>query len=321
MSEVLVVGSGVAGLTTAITLLEAGMSVHIWAQEEPGVTPVTTNSASAMYWPVRSDNEPQLVHWAAVDLQRLTRLAGVRNTGIKLTTNLELLHDDYPPWWAESEPFASHFRDAESSELPAPEYMAGHVFMDCPVCTPQIYWQWLYETAVANGARVVLRSIAKWEETADFTVVVNCTGGEPSSELRPNVHIRRRLPWVHLQQPSQPFSWSIYDGDGTAGIVIGHNDYVFASGPFRRDDPNEKLMPEDVPAIMGRVGQIVPELAEQNILRAGVCFKPNSPDPIVGATLMVGGRMMVKNYGSGSAFTVSWGAAQAVKQEVLSFLH
>ncbi|MBK3587916.1 FAD-dependent oxidoreductase, partial [Streptomyces sp. MBT57] len=46
--RVVVVGAGVAGLTSAVVLAEAGVSVHVIAEQVPGVTSL---AAGAMWGP------------------------------------------------------------------------------------------------------------------------------------------------------------------------------------------------------------------------------------------------------------------------------
>ncbi|OIK28078.1 hypothetical protein VT52_008825 [Streptomyces malaysiense] len=46
--RVVVVGAGVAGLTTAVVLAEAGASVHVIAEQVPGAT---SSAAGAMWGP------------------------------------------------------------------------------------------------------------------------------------------------------------------------------------------------------------------------------------------------------------------------------
>src|SRR5690242_20904275 len=63
---VIVVGSGVVGLTTAVVLAESGRRVRVWAREPAERT--TSAVAGGLWWPYRIEPEPLVGAWALVSL-------------------------------------------------------------------------------------------------------------------------------------------------------------------------------------------------------------------------------------------------------------
>lgn len=63
MKEVLVLGCGVIGLATSITLSQKGYKVTIWAKDIPPNT--TSNKAAAVWWPYLAAPVDKVAKWAS----------------------------------------------------------------------------------------------------------------------------------------------------------------------------------------------------------------------------------------------------------------
>src|SRR6266511_2893559 len=95
--DVLVIGAGVSGLTTAICLAERGLSVLVLARELPAET--YSNAAGAMWGPCLADHE-RVPEWSRETLAVLKNLAEEPGTGVALLDGLEASRDDEePPDW------------------------------------------------------------------------------------------------------------------------------------------------------------------------------------------------------------------------------
>ncbi|NYE41591.1 glycine/D-amino acid oxidase-like deaminating enzyme [Streptomyces fulvorobeus] len=70
--RVVVVGAGVAGLTTAVVLAEAGLSVHVIAEQVPGVTSL---AAGAMWGPYLVEPKDKVDRWGNRSLEIFRELA------------------------------------------------------------------------------------------------------------------------------------------------------------------------------------------------------------------------------------------------------
>ena len=96
--QVVVIGAGVSGLSSALRLVEAGHAVQVWARERPLET--TSAVAAAIWYPYLAEPADRVREWAGVTLREFVRLAADPATGIVLRDGLELFRDpvDDPPW-------------------------------------------------------------------------------------------------------------------------------------------------------------------------------------------------------------------------------
>src|ERR1051326_5696898 len=93
-SDVLVIGAGVAGLTTAVCLAEAGARVAVQAELPPGET--TSAVAGAIWGPHLVGMDDRVRRWGLVTLGRLYELAGPAHpgTGIRLLSGRQVTGRD-----------------------------------------------------------------------------------------------------------------------------------------------------------------------------------------------------------------------------------
>lgn len=169
--EVLVLGSGVAGLTTAIALQRAGHAMRIWAKALP--PDVTSAVAAAVWYPYRAYPVERVTRWGAVAYQAFKTLAGEPESGVIMSEVLELLAEPSgDPWWVEG---VEGFRHARSHEL-SPGYADGYAFR-APVIDMSVYLDYLMRIFAAGGGCIERRTVDDLAEAfAASAVVVNCTG-------------------------------------------------------------------------------------------------------------------------------------------------
>jgi D-amino-acid oxidase len=100
--KITVVGAGVTGLTTAVTLEEHGHDVRLVAVATDEAT--TSAVAGACWFPYRAGPPERVAAWAAETRTWLAALASDPTAGIVPITGYEVTADDGPapprPWWA-----------------------------------------------------------------------------------------------------------------------------------------------------------------------------------------------------------------------------
>ncbi|MBO0867884.1 MAG: FAD-binding oxidoreductase, partial [Micromonosporaceae bacterium] len=111
--DVLVIGAGVSGLTTAICLAEAGFPVRILTKESPHAT---TSCAAGAIWSPYLVTEARVVRWSTQSLAELESLAAVPGTGVRRVSGREASRVPIPPPdWAVG---MADFRPCADAELP-----------------------------------------------------------------------------------------------------------------------------------------------------------------------------------------------------------
>lgn len=185
--NIVVVGAGVSGLSSAVRLLEAGHRVVILTREGPLHT---TSSVAAATWIPFAVGGASATNWSLVSLDVFKRELAEQptETGVKLRTLYNLLGDAElaAPAWKRS----VNASNLATEDLP-PGYVAGFTF-ESPVIDMSLYLRYLERRVIALGGRIEDEwDIAQWGEVygswagifADDPealtsprVIVNCAG-------------------------------------------------------------------------------------------------------------------------------------------------
>lgn len=163
--DVTVVGAGIVGLTTALTLEERGHRVRIVARAS--ALECVSGVAGALWFPYRAGPPERVVAWAARTRVWLESLAHDREAGIDLLTGYEITDeadDAAPPWWAAS---------LEVARVPAPVRGAPLAWrFRAPRVEPARFVRWISSRLRASIERREVRELA--DEAGD--AVIDCTG-------------------------------------------------------------------------------------------------------------------------------------------------
>ncbi|MFJ8311330.1 MULTISPECIES: FAD-dependent oxidoreductase [unclassified Streptomyces] len=295
-SEVIVVGGGVIGLTTAIVLAESGRRVRVWRGEQARGTASAT--AGGLWWPYRIEPEIRVGAWALASLRVYEELARTPEaTGVRL---VEGLHagtglDGLGPWAAEV-----------AGLRPCPQGLRARL----PLIDMPVHLQWLERRLADAGGTVETREI---ERLPDAPVVVNCTGlGArnlvPDPEVRP---VRGQL--VVVENPGIRDWYTAVEHGGSETTYFFPQPYgLLLGGTAEEDDWNPAPDPATAERIIARCALVRPEIAGARVLAHRVGLRPvrdsgvrveREPAPDRG--------VLVHNYGHGGAgVTVAWGCAE-----------
>jgi D-amino-acid oxidase len=101
MAEIVVVGAGVIGLTTALTLQERAHRVRVVAAATGPA--ITSSVAGAIWFPFFAEPRDRVSKWADIARAWLTRLASSEpRAGVDVLRMLELDDASEVPWWGRS---------------------------------------------------------------------------------------------------------------------------------------------------------------------------------------------------------------------------
>ncbi|MGW6488868.1 FAD-dependent oxidoreductase, partial [Streptomyces sp. NPDC055056] len=298
--EVIVVGSGVVGLTTAVVLAEAGRRVRVWTREPAERT--TSAVAGALWWPYRIEPKARARAWALTSLTVYEELAarpaetGVRVVeGVMGETRLDELGD-----WAARVP---GLRTATAEEYPGTALWARLPLIDMPV-----HLRLLQDRLLGAGGTIEEREVTDLSGVPAATVV-NCTGlGARSLVPDPAVRpVRGQL--VIVENPGiRDWLVSTDPAAGTTTYVFPQPDRLVLGGTTDEDDWSREPDPEVAAAIVERCAALRPEVAGARVLDHRVGLRPVRETVRLEREVLPDGRVVVHNYGHGGAgVTVAWG--------------
>jgi D-amino-acid oxidase len=307
--QVIVVGCGVSGLTSAIRLLESGYAVAIWARDLPPNT--TSNVAAAIWEPYRAYPVDKITEWGRFTYEVFRGMVGVPETGVALVETIELSREPLPdPSWST---VVRGFRRLGPEEIPA-GYVDGYAF-ETPVIETDIYMDYLVSRFSSLGGDLVHRELASLDEAlAEGSIIVNCSGLGARSLVKDESLFPIRGQVVRVARP-EGVDKAYLDDDqahGMAYIVPRSKDCILG-GTAQAGNWSLEVDPEIARGIIERCARLAPEVAEAEVLGHKVGLRPGRPTVRLESERTPGGALVVHNYGHGGAgVTLSWGCAEEV---------
>jgi D-amino-acid oxidase len=320
VTDALVIGAGVAGLTTAICLAEAGLRVEIRAAEPPGQT--TSAVAGAIWGPHLVEDSDRVAEWCASTLGTLTGLAGQPGTGIRLASGVMAIRaaDVDPRLPTEVAAMGDGIRPCAPAGLPA-GFVAGWRYT-APVVSMPVYLDYLLDRFRQAGGELRIGTVASLAEAAASTaapVLVNCAGTGAHDLVPDPAVIPYRGQVVIAENPGlTEFFIGQPDADHELVYVFPHDGRVVLGGTEVAGDWSAEPDPGTAARIVRDCAAVDPRLASARIIEHRVGFRPARPQVRLEAEDAVAAdgrsqRLLVHNYGHGGAgVTLSWGCARAV---------
>ncbi|MPY33425.1 FAD-binding oxidoreductase [Streptomyces adustus] len=301
--EVIVIGGGVIGLTTAVVLAESGRRVRVWTRDP--VERTTSAVAGALWWPYHIEPVASARAWALRSLEVYEELAErPGTTGVRLVDGVlgETALDEVAGW--------------ASARLPglrastADEYAGTGVRARLPLVDMAAYLPWLRGRLLRAGGSVEERTVSDLAE-ADAPVVVNCTG-LGARELVPDPAVRPvRGQLVVVENPGVD-SWLVStDPAGEMAYLFPQPGRLLLGGTAQDDVWSTEPDPAVAAAIVRRCSALRPEIAGARILEHRVGLRPVREAVRLERVSLPDGRVLVHHYGHGGAgVTVAWGCAE-----------
>jgi len=309
--DILVIGCGVAGLTTGLRLLEAGHSVTIWAKELPPQT--TSNIAAAIWFPYKAYPLDRVTAWGKISFETFKRLQAVEGSGILMTNIFEFKPVHSPdPWWVSA---VDGFRHVSTEELPD-GYADGYAFQG-PVIDTSIFPSYLLHTFQAHGGQIVQRTITDLAEAfAQSAVVVNCSGLGARELVGDHDLHPARGQVVRIRHNG--FRRVLMDEEGPNGLsyIVPRTSDIVLGGTYEENNDSTEIDPFETQAILCRCAKLASEfanIAPGDILSVVCGLRPVRSTVRVEAEQVAPGQLLIHNYGHGGAgITLSWGCAAEV---------
>ena len=306
-----VLGAGVSGLTSALTLLEAGHRVRVLARELPPHT--TSNVAAAFWFPYGIPDEPRARAWLQVSHARFVRLAREDPTaGVRPLPAQVAWPPGAPwPWWTTATPGV---REAESHERPPATARA--LTFDGLVVDTRSFLPWLVERVRALGGEIDRADVTDLDATPGDGPLVCCVGLGARTLLgdREVTPVRGQL--LRVRDPGLR-EVRVDETDPCAiTYVVPRGDDCILGGTCEQGDTDLTPDPATRRAIVARARRLAPELGEPEPLGDLVGLRPHRPRVRLERVTRAR-RTVVFNYGHGGAgVTLSWGCAAGVAELV-----
>ncbi|MZD09525.1 FAD-dependent oxidoreductase [Streptomyces sp. SID5785] len=295
----IVIGGGVIGWSTALTLAWRGRRVRVWSRDP--VERTTSAVAGALWWPYRIDPQDRVGPWSLRSLRLYEEWAarpdetGVRMVeGVHAGTRLDGLGS-----WASE---VAGLRDA-----------AHGLAARLPLIDMPVHLRRLRDAAQEAGVVVETRTVRSLDEAlAEAPAVVNCTG-LGARELVPDPAVRPvRGQLVVVRNPGVRTWYTAADEHAEAttyffpqpgGLILG--------GTAQDGDGSLEPDPAVAAAIVRRCAAVRPEIAGARVLGHRVGLRPARTEVRVERETTASGQVLVHNYGHGGAgVTVAWGCAE-----------
>jgi D-amino-acid oxidase len=312
--EILVLGAGVSGLSTALLLLKEGYKVAIWTKDFPSHT--TSSIAAALWFPYLCNPKDKAIRWCAFTLQYLKQHAlNDSESGCATRTFIEFFDKKVgEPWWKEA---VESYQRPQKDELPE-GYVDGYK-TEVIVMDSSKYLDWLLKQYKALGGVLLQKIIKTIDESFDeYDVVVNCTGLGSRELFNDEAVYPVRGQTVTIK--SNGFEKVLTDTEGLnslAGIIPRLNDIILG-GTSQANDWNLEIDPNDTKDILKKAKALSPFFNDVQIIEIKVGLRPVRKEVRLEIESF-GNKYVVHNYGHGGAgYTLSWGCAADVVKLVKS---
>ena len=309
--EILVVGAGVIGLTSAICLAEAGLAVRVRTALPSRQS--TSRVAGAIWASSVAEPAVEVRRWASTGLGEFRSLAERANTGVRIARGrIASRRSGEPP------PDIFPGVELRPSDR-VPVGFLGAFTVSLPLIDMPRYLDYLAGRLAGAGGVIELGPLGDLGEAAEqASRVVNCAGvGARDLAADPALHAVRGE-HVVVANPGLEEFFVEQPRDDEWTCFFPHGERVVLGGNATQDDWSLDVDRAGAERILARCAQVEPRLKDARIIEHQVGLRPTRAvirvqrEPLGAATV-------VHNYGhGGSGVSLSWGCARDVLREVLA---
>jgi D-amino-acid oxidase len=312
--DVLVLGAGVIGLTTAVHLAESGLRVAVRTAVLPTLT--TSAAAGAMWGLYQVTREESVLRWGRETLRTLVGLAEEPASGVRLVRGVEASRTSAALDGVDQLP---GLRRCEPVELP-PGFAAG-VEYTAPLVDMPTYLRYLTGRLAAADAHLMVAPVDRLDLAGhDAAAVVNCTGVHARELCGDEEVYPVRGQVVVAANPGITNFFAEDDDTATELLyILPHEDKVVLGGTAEPGRWSLTPDPAVAAAIVARCAAIVPAVATAPVLEHRVGLRPGRSRVRLEEESGYNGTRLIHSYGHGGAgVSLSWGCAFEVYRRLLS---
>lgn len=308
-SPVAVIGAGVAGLTTAIRLREAGYDAHIFARETGQET--VSAVAAALWKPFAAEPREMIEKWCGRTYRVFADQSNIHESGVDaVNCNIFLRRGEDAPYWLRAA------ENASVTQFPTPHAngATGQYRFRSYVADMRFYLGYLQKHFESLGGTISHANFTVLEEAFSHApIVVNCAGlGAGALAGDGSVCPARGVVLVVSPKVTNECFSDNASADSLT-YIIPRRDCVVLGGTYNENHAELSATEEEVAEIFKRCCVLHPPLAQTKIEHVKVGLRPVRPSVRLERETRKDGGILVHNYGhGGSGVTISWGCAEEV---------
>lgn len=308
--QIVVVGAGVSGLTTAICLAEAGWPVRVWTATMPRQT--TSAVAGAVWAPPRpAERAVETLGWTEHSLEVFTGIARDPDSGVQLAPALAVGELTATEAMSSAATLIPDLRPAGPADVP--DGFGSGFRATVPMIDMPQYLDYLTRRLAAAGCEIEQRPVRSLNEATDAAgIVVNCAG-LAAGALAGDDTVRPLFgQHVVLTNPGLQQLFLELNGGPEWTCYFPHPHRVVCGGISIRGRWDTTAESEATERILQRCRRIEPRLDEAEVIEVITGLRPDRPSVRVEAEPL-GQALCIHNYGhGGNGVTLSWGCARDV---------
>lgn len=306
--QVLVLGAGIAGLTSALVLARSGHDVGLFAREH---TPETTSDvAAAFHYPFLAGPREKAIEWGKESLRAWGELAGIEGSGVRWDDVLEVLDEPMEePWWVGMVETVDPAPDAI-----LPEGAEHGLVARVPVVDMRDTMPWLRARAEQAGVAMEEGEVPDLAAVGGpWEVIVNCTGLGARELVGDDEMFPVRGQVAYATDPGLERVLLDRRDEDELAYVVPFGDRVVLGGTVEEGVAEATADEATVEAIVERCRALEPRLEDAEVLGSDAGIRPYRPEVRLEREQLTPNTTVVHNYGHGGAgVTLAWGCAREV---------
>jgi D-amino-acid oxidase len=302
LMNVMVVGCGISGLSSALWLCREGHAVTIVAKKLP---PHTTSNKAAAFWSPYYAEGQRVTAWAKASYEEYETLSLIGESGVTMTRlhRFKRKEDAEVEDWQSAVPLSA-YRSLPDQHLP-PGYDVGFE-VEVPLIETQIFLPWLMDEFNDASGQIVQREIKSLDELKnEADLIVHCSGMDARTLVNDSamIPVKGQIVMVDLHLPVP-----ILLAESEPTYLVQRKDGMIVGGTREEGDYTETTDEQTLQEIIERASKFIPQVKTARRITQWAGLRPYRTQ----VRLEREGNI-IHNYGhGGSGFTLAWGCAKEV---------